>query len=66
MSRRERSHPKEGDWVVLKGDDIIACDNDPRRLMELIISINDDELLLSKQPSSSHCYYYVQKDPIMV
>ena len=57
MSERGSSSPKEGDWVVLKGDRVIDFDDDPKRLLDLILKSGDDKLVLSKQPSSNNCYY---------
>ena len=57
MSRRGECHPKEGDWVILKDDNIIACDDNPKRLMDMIFKSSDSTLVLSKQPSSNNCYY---------
>jgi tartrate dehydratase beta subunit/fumarate hydratase class I family protein len=48
---------KPGDWVLLKGDSVIASDSDVRKIMEIYDRSGDVDLVISKEPVSRHCYY---------
>ena len=48
--------PKPGDWVLLKGDSVIACGRDIERLMDMALADNSGEMVISKEPRSK--YYY--------
>lgn len=52
-----RVETKPGDWVLLKGDTVIASDPDAARIMKLANELGDDELVISKEPISQYCYY---------
>jgi len=49
--------PKPGDWVLLKGDSVIACGRDVKRLMDMALADTSEEMVISKEPISQHCYY---------
>jgi hypothetical protein len=48
---------KPGDWVLLKGDHVIASDPDAAKIIMLADKLQDGELVISKEPVSQHCYY---------
>jgi len=48
---------KPGDWVLLKGDRVIASDPDAAKIIMLADQLHDEELVISKEPVSQHCYY---------
>ncbi|MEM2870707.1 MAG: hypothetical protein QW379_09900 [Thermoplasmata archaeon] len=54
---KERTRPEPGEWVLLRDDEIIACDSDVARLMELARRYSPGEVVISKEPVSQHCYY---------
>jgi len=53
----EKCVPKPGDWVLLKDDNVIACDKDARKIMELAQDYEPGEVVVSKEPISQYCYY---------
>jgi len=53
----EEPEIKEGEWVILKGDEIIAHDFDPKKIREILDERNDPELVISRELSSSSCFY---------
>ena len=52
-----RVDPKPGDWVLLKGDSVVACGRDVGRLIKLADSLESEDLVISKEPISPYCYY---------
>jgi len=48
---------RPGDWVLLKGDRVVASDPDAARIMKLADELGDEELVIAKEPVSQYCYY---------
>lgn len=46
-----------GEWVILKGDDIIEHDKDIRIIIDLAKNYNEKEITISKIPSATYCFY---------
>ncbi len=57
MKKTEKCVPKKGDWVLLINDNVIACDRDVKKIMEMADRYSKKEVVIAKEPSSSHCYY---------
>ncbi len=49
--------PNDGDWVILRGDDIVECDPDIKKILEIAKKYNDNEIVVSKMPSAEYCFY---------
>jgi hypothetical protein len=49
--------PKPGDWVLLKGDRVVACGRDVKLLIRMYDSLPSKDLVISKEPISPYCYY---------
>jgi|GEM_PF-6043418 len=46
-----------GEWVLLKGDEVIAHNRSIREIIRVYQKMKDDNLIISKEPSSQNCYY---------
>jgi hypothetical protein len=57
MRKNTTCVPKKGDWVLLINDDVVACDKNAKKIMKIANQYTDSEVVISKVPSSSHCYY---------
>lgn len=53
----EKCVPKPGDWVLLKGNSVLACGSDVKALIELAEKHGFEDVVISKEPISQHCYY---------
>jgi hypothetical protein len=53
----DEHRPKPGDWVLLNGDDVVACGRDVKSLIALAGQYTPGALVISKEPVSKHCYY---------
>lgn len=49
--------PKSGDWVILVNDRVVACDKNVKKIMKIAGEYEGEEYIISKEPSSNHCYY---------
>ena len=54
---KSKVETRPGDWVLLKGDHVLASDPDAAKIIKLADKLNDEQLVISKQPVSEHCYY---------
>ncbi len=48
---------KKGDWVLLRNNTPIASDPDLSNILKESEKYGEDEVVISKEPSSEHCYY---------
>jgi len=46
-----------GEWVILKNNIIIEHNKDMKIILELAEKYNDEEITISKIPSSIYCFY---------
>jgi hypothetical protein len=46
-----------GDWVILKGRDIIYSNKDLRKVMKKAEDLGEDDITVSKEPSANACFY---------
>ena len=46
-----------GEWVIIKGDKVIAHNREMKIILELANKYNENEVIISKEPSSKYCYY---------
>lgn len=46
-----------GEWVILKGNEIIEHNKDIKVILELAKKYNDKEIIISKNPSAIYCFY---------
>jgi hypothetical protein len=51
--------PNPGDWVLLKGDKVIACGKDVRRLIRMFERLRSDDLVITKEPYTGSGYHAV-------
>lgn len=47
----------KGEWVILKNDAIVEHNRDMKVILELAEKYNDEEITISKVPSSMYCFY---------
>lgn len=45
------------DWMLMKGDDVIASDSDPDKLMEEYKKYPDGDVMIAKNMTGQHLYY---------
>ncbi len=45
------------DWVLMKGDEVIASNSDPNNLMDEYKKYDDGEVVITKNPSGQYLYY---------
>ena len=57
MTKEAECVPKKGDWVLLKDDKIIACDENIAKIMKIADEYRSSNVVIAKEPSSTHCYY---------
>ncbi len=57
MTKPQECVPNKGDWVILKDDVILFCDPSSKIIMKKAKQLDDDEIVISKEPSSNHCFY---------
>lgn len=50
---------KEGDWALFKGDTLIDSDSDLSRILQKSKEYNEEETVITKEPSSDLCFYWV-------
>lgn len=48
---------KEGDWALFKGDTLIDSDSDLSRILQKSKEYNEEETVITKEPSSDLCFY---------
>lgn len=48
---------KKGDWVLLRNDTPIASDSDLSKILKEYERHGENEVVISKEPSSENCYY---------
>ena len=48
---------KPGDWVILKGDDVIWSDKDLKKVIIRAESIEDDDITVTKEPHAGPLFY---------
>ena len=46
-----------GEWVILKDDEIIERNIDIKVILELAKEYEDKDIIISKIPSTSYCFY---------
>jgi len=46
-----------GEWVILKGDKIVEHHKDIKVILDLAKNYNDKEIIVSKIPSATYCFY---------
>ena len=46
-----------GKWVILKDDKVIASDDNASVILKISEKYNEDEITISKIPSTQYCYY---------
>jgi len=46
-----------GEWVILKDDIIVEHNKDIKVIFDLAKKYNDNDITISKIPSSTHCFY---------
>ena len=49
--------PEPGDWVLLRGDIVIACGKDVSKLLDMAQAGKPGELVISKEPRSKYYYF---------
>ena len=47
----------KGEWVILKGNTIIAHNKDMKKILELSEQYKDQDISISRSPSSMYCFY---------
>lgn len=47
----------DDDWVLMKGDDVIASDPDPDKLIEEYHKYPDGEVMIAKNLKGQYLYY---------
>jgi len=57
MTQAVEIHVGEEDWVLMKGDDIVASNPDPVKLMEEYEKYPDGEVMIAKNLKGQHLYY---------
>jgi len=48
---------KPGDWVLLKGDSVLACGRDVKRLIRMYDRLRSDDIVITKEPAGGHGHY---------
>ena len=48
---------KKGDWFLLRHGKKIASDQDLSVILKKADKYDEDEVVISKEPKSDHCYY---------
>ncbi len=48
---------KKGDWVLLRDNTPVASDSDLSVILKESEKYDEDEVVISKEPSSEHVYY---------
>ena len=48
---------RPGDWVILKGDDVIASDGDLMKILKRAEAMEDDDITISKAPRANSIFY---------
>lgn len=46
-----------GEWVILKDDEIVEHNKDVRVILEIAKRYNDSEIIISKVPSTKYGFY---------
>ncbi len=53
----EENSDLAGKWVILKDDKIIASDKNVGVILKISEKYNEDEITISKIPSTHYCFY---------
>lgn len=48
---------KPGEWVILRGDEIIEHDSSAEIIMELALKYRPEEIIITKEPTADYCFY---------
>jgi len=48
---------KQGDWVLFRGDTLLKSDSNLSKILEEAEQYDEDEVVITKEPSSDHCFY---------
>ena len=46
-----------GEWVIFKGEKVVAHNLDMRVILEIASKYDENEVIISKEPTSKYCYY---------
>lgn len=46
-----------GEWVILVDDKIVAHDKDAKVIFDLMKKYDDENAVVSKEPSGQYCFY---------
>ena len=51
------SEELSGEWVIMKNDEIIERNLEMKVILELAKKYEDQDIVISKIPSATHCFY---------
>lgn len=57
MVKERKCVPKKGDWVLFVKSDIVACDKDALKIMQIANKYDREDIVIAKEPMSNHCFY---------
>lgn len=46
-----------GEWVIIKDDIVVEKDKDISVILKLSENYNEEEIVISKEPSAAFCFY---------
>jgi len=55
--KKDNIEVKPIDWVLMKGDEVIASDPEPKNLMEKYYSLKGENVYITKNITDTHLFF---------